>query len=182
MSTRRLTTTPTRKLAASAPSNCSFCPCRAMLPVALNFVARRFSRRCPWFFKPLPMVFSSVGYGLDWMSPYKAVNKKERVCKRNTSSLFVRLKGLEPLRREAPDPKSGVATNYTTAAFGFSLTSAKVRKKSEIPNRGRRTHAEIHHSRSSSCLARSISVSSPRSLSASERDTAISGSMPNSVD
>ena len=28
----------------------------------------------------------------------------------------VRLKGLEPLRREAPDPKSGVATNYTTAA------------------------------------------------------------------
>ena len=106
-----------------------------MLPVALNFVARRFSRRCPWFFKPLPMVFSSVGYGLDWMSPYKAVNKKERVCKRNTSSLFVRLKGLEPLRREAPDPKSGVATNYTTAAFGFSLTSAKVRKKSEITNR-----------------------------------------------
>ena len=30
--------------------------------------------------------------------------------------LCVRLKGLEPLRREAPDPKSGVATNYTTAA------------------------------------------------------------------
>ncbi len=29
---------------------------------------------------------------------------------------FVRLKGLEPPRREAPDPKSGVATNYTTAA------------------------------------------------------------------
>lgn len=32
---------------------------------------------------------------------------------------FVRLKGLEPPRREAPDPKSGVATNYTTAAFGL---------------------------------------------------------------
>lgn len=31
-------------------------------------------------------------------------------------SLLVRLKGLEPPRREAPDPKSGVATNYTTAA------------------------------------------------------------------
>lgn len=33
--------------------------------------------------------------------------------------VFVRLKGLEPPRREAPDPKSGVATNYTTAAFGL---------------------------------------------------------------
>ncbi len=37
---------------------------------------------------------------------------------------IVRLKGLEPPRREAPDPKSGVATNYTTAAkwvrsYGF---------------------------------------------------------------
>jgi hypothetical protein len=30
--------------------------------------------------------------------------------------LFVRLIGLEPTRREAPDPKSGVATNYTTGA------------------------------------------------------------------
>ena len=29
----------------------------------------------------------------------------------------VRLKGLEPPRREASDPKSDVATNYTTAAF-----------------------------------------------------------------
>ena len=30
--------------------------------------------------------------------------------------LIVRLKGLEPPRLSAPDPKSGVATNYTTAA------------------------------------------------------------------
>ena len=30
--------------------------------------------------------------------------------------LFVRLKGLEPSRREAPDPKSGVSTNFTTGA------------------------------------------------------------------
>lgn len=37
--------------------------------------------------------------------------------------LLVRLKGLEPPRREAPDPKSGVATNYTTAA---SVCGAKV--------------------------------------------------------
>lgn len=32
------------------------------------------------------------------------------------SVIFVRLKGLEPPRLSAPDPKSGVATNYTTAA------------------------------------------------------------------
>ncbi len=32
------------------------------------------------------------------------------------NALFVRLKGLEPPRREASDPKSDVATNYTTAA------------------------------------------------------------------
>ena len=34
-----------------------------------------------------------------------------------TWSFVVRLKGLEPPRREASDPKSDVATNYTTAAF-----------------------------------------------------------------
>ena len=27
------------------------------------------------------------------------------------------MKGLEPPRREAPDPKSGAATNYATSAF-----------------------------------------------------------------
>ncbi len=31
-------------------------------------------------------------------------------------TMVVRLKGLEPPRLSAPDPKSGVATNYTTAA------------------------------------------------------------------
>ena len=30
---------------------------------------------------------------------------------------FVRAKGLEPLRREALDPKSSLATNYNTPAF-----------------------------------------------------------------
>lgn len=30
---------------------------------------------------------------------------------------FVRKKGLEPPRREAPDPKSGAATNYATSAY-----------------------------------------------------------------
>ena len=29
---------------------------------------------------------------------------------------YVRMKGLEPPRREAPDPKSGAATNYATSA------------------------------------------------------------------
>ena len=30
---------------------------------------------------------------------------------------MVRMKGLEPSRREAPDPKSGVYTNFTTSAY-----------------------------------------------------------------
>ena len=34
-----------------------------------------------------------------------------------TASGIVRMKGLEPPRREAPDPKSGAATNYATSAF-----------------------------------------------------------------
>ena len=29
---------------------------------------------------------------------------------------MVRMKGLEPSRREAPDPKSGVSANFTTSA------------------------------------------------------------------
>ena len=33
-----------------------------------------------------------------------------------TEGFFVRLKGLEPPRLSAPDPKSGAATNYATAA------------------------------------------------------------------
>jgi len=33
----------------------------------------------------------------------------------------VRMKGLEPPRLTAPDPKSGVATNYTTSALLLSL-------------------------------------------------------------
>ncbi len=30
--------------------------------------------------------------------------------------VFVRMKGLEPPRLSAPDPKSGAATNYATSA------------------------------------------------------------------
>ena len=35
--------------------------------------------------------------------------------------LFVRMKGLEPPRREAPDPKSGAAANYATSAAFIKL-------------------------------------------------------------
>ena len=35
--------------------------------------------------------------------------------------LFVRLKGLEPPRLSSPDPKSGAATNYATAAFAVDV-------------------------------------------------------------
>ncbi len=34
------------------------------------------------------------------------------------NSLSVRMKGLEPPRLSAPDPKSGTATNYATSAKG----------------------------------------------------------------
>ena len=40
----------------------------------------------------------------------------------NFSSLnayYVRMEGLEPPRREAPDPKSGAATNYATCALHY---------------------------------------------------------------
>ena len=30
---------------------------KILLPVVLNFVARRSEFRCPWFFTPLPVVF-----------------------------------------------------------------------------------------------------------------------------
>lgn len=41
------------------------------------------------------------------------------------------MKGLEPPRLTAPDPKSGVATNYTTSAlfknsYSFVLVSANI--------------------------------------------------------
>ncbi len=52
-------------------------------------------------------------------------NHKKKLLKTNDfqeftlfcTFLFVRLKGLEPPRLSAPDPKSGTATNYATAAI-----------------------------------------------------------------
>ena len=39
---------------------------------------------------------------------------------------FVRLKGLEPPRLSAPDPKSGAATNYATSAATIALAGTKI--------------------------------------------------------
>lgn len=39
--------------------------------------------------------------------------------------VFVRLKGLEPPRRETPDPKSGAATNYATRATLLLVSGCK---------------------------------------------------------
>ena len=46
------------------------------------------------------------------------INKKTAPMFIGTVYLIVRKKGLEPPRREAPDPKSGAATNYATSALG----------------------------------------------------------------
>ena len=44
----------------------------------------------------------------------KKVLENQGLLKKN-----VRLIGLEPTRRETPDPKSGAATNYATSAGSF---------------------------------------------------------------
>ena len=38
------------------------------------------------------------------------------IKKASLKEAFVRVIGLEPTHREAPDPKSGVSTNFTTPA------------------------------------------------------------------
>ena len=42
---------------------------------------------------------------------------------------MVRLEGLEPPRLSPPEPKSGVSTNFTTAAVEFLLYKAGLRRK-----------------------------------------------------
>ena len=51
----------------------------------------------------------------------RARPKKTVEC---STAFFVRAKGLEPIRTKAPDPKSGLATNYNTLAkpFGRLIT------------------------------------------------------------
>ena len=54
--------------------------------------------------------------------------------------VFVRLKGLEPPRRETPDPKSGAATNYATAAKSVTkiiFSGAKIDIYFLLPNERR---------------------------------------------
>ncbi len=48
-------------------------------------------------------------------------SKKEKQSISELLSLEVRMKGLEPPRREAPDPKSGAAANYATSAAFIKL-------------------------------------------------------------
>ncbi len=40
----------------------------------------------------------------------------DKLLYRKEGSTFVRMKGLEPPRLTAPDPKSGAAANYATSA------------------------------------------------------------------
>ena len=48
--------------------------------------------------------------------------KKKRPGNTPRSLKNVRAKGLEPIRTKAPDPKSGLATNYNTLANPFRKT------------------------------------------------------------
>ncbi len=48
------------------------------------------------------------------MNPPAGLNLSEK-----EGSLNVRMKGLEPPRLTAPDPKSGAAANYATSALPF---------------------------------------------------------------
>ena len=48
---------------------------------------------------------------------------------------IVRMIGLEPTRLTAPDPKSGAATNYATAAcVAFLFSGAKIGRFSDLTN------------------------------------------------
>ncbi len=54
--------------------------------------------------------------------PFMRAIKTKTPCKQYREFFrIVRMKGLEPPRLTAPDPKSGVATNYTTSAGYYSL-------------------------------------------------------------
>ena len=58
-----------------------------------------------------------------WCRTLGCVNKIEKslnsliINHLRVKALFVRAKGLEPLHRKAPDPKSGLSTNFNTPAF-----------------------------------------------------------------
>ena len=53
------------------------------------------------------------------------------MTQQKAESFFVRAKGIEPIRLSAPDPKSGLSTNFNTpATFG----NAKIRLFFHSPN------------------------------------------------
>ncbi len=50
----------------------------------------------------------------------------------DTISFFVRMEGLEPTHLAAPDPKSGVSTNFTTSAI-ISILKANTLVRHPVP-------------------------------------------------
>ncbi len=58
---------------------------------------------------------------------------EKKLLRKNPKQFSVRLKGLEPPRLSAPDPKSGAATNYATAAL-WCFASAKILHFFDLPN------------------------------------------------
>ena len=94
---------------------------------------------------------------------------------------FVRIKGLEPPRRKASDPKSDVATNYTTAALE---SCAKVMLFYKLANICVVFLAKPYFFSVSDkrwVIAASIIVSLPFSISSWVIETLYVGSIPNSV-
>ncbi len=51
------------------------------------------------------------------------IYRKNKKAPDFSRAFVVRVKGLEPSHREAPDPKSGVSTNFTTPA-GLIMTDS----------------------------------------------------------
>lgn len=70
----------------------------------------------------------AVTEGYEAARPEATVQNSSRVHKKRDRGLIldlqkkVRAKGLEPIRTKAPDPKSGLATNYNTLANPFRKT------------------------------------------------------------
>lgn len=83
----------------------------AQIVSAHFFATQQFSPAC------FPLPVRGIGRDLCKMvitspPPYRTGDKKRSLGKGS----FVRIKGLEPPRPEASDPKSDVATNYTISA------------------------------------------------------------------
>ena len=61
------------------------------------------------------------------------MNKTNLLIIKKLVFLFVRAKGIEPIRLSAPDPKSGLSTNFNTPATVFlSFVSGRVCKCTTI--------------------------------------------------